>query len=101
MASDPPDTLPARGTRIKRLSPEVIGLHSLRGFLLSANVRAAFRRLFDSIPQAPLLARVLLARVAERVSDGRVLALVESYLGQDVLHGLERWTPSGHPPGGG
>jgi RNA-directed DNA polymerase len=49
--------------------------------------------LFDSIPQAPLL-----ARVAERVSDGRVLALVESYLGQDVLHGLERWTPSGHPP---
>lgn len=58
-------------------------------------VDADLARYFDSIPQAPLL-----ARVAERVSDGRVLALIESYLGQDVLHGLERWTPTAGTPQG-
>lgn len=58
-------------------------------------VDADLARYFDSIPQAPLL-----ARVAERVSDGRVLALVESYLGQEVLHGLERWTPTAGTPQG-
>jgi len=58
-------------------------------------VDADLARYFDSIPQAPLL-----ERVAERVSDGRVLALVESYLGQEVLHGLERWTPTAGTPQG-
>jgi RNA-directed DNA polymerase len=58
-------------------------------------VDADLARYFDSIPQAPLL-----ARVAERVSDGRVLALIESYLGQEVLHGLERWTPTAGTPQG-
>jgi RNA-directed DNA polymerase len=58
-------------------------------------VDADLARYFDSIPQAPLL-----ARVAERVSDGRVLALVERYLGQEILHGLERWTPTAGTPQG-
>jgi RNA-directed DNA polymerase len=43
---------------------------------------------FDSIPKGPLL-----ARVAERVSDGPLLQLVQRFLDQDILDGLERWTP--------
>lgn len=43
---------------------------------------------FDSIPKGPLL-----ARVAERVSDRRLLQLVQRFLDQDILDGLERWTP--------
>ncbi len=50
---------------------------------------------FDSIPHERLM-----QRVEERISDGRVLALLRSWLGQDVLRGLERWTPdSGTPQG--
>jgi len=42
----------------------------------------------------------LLDRVRERVSDGRVLALIEGLVKQDVLRGMERWTPeSGTPQG--
>jgi RNA-directed DNA polymerase len=43
---------------------------------------------FDSIPKGPLL-----ARVAERVSDGQLLQLVQRFLDQEILDGLERWTP--------
>jgi RNA-directed DNA polymerase len=43
---------------------------------------------FDSIPKGPLV-----ARVAERVSDGRLLQLVQRFLDQEILDGLERWTP--------
>jgi RNA-directed DNA polymerase len=32
-------------------------------------------------------------RIGERISDGRLLDLVSGWLGQDVLKGLERWTP--------
>ena len=43
---------------------------------------------FDSIPHERLL-----QRIEERISDGRILDLVRGWLGQDVLAGLERWTP--------
>ena len=39
-------------------------------------------------------------RVEERISDGRVLALVRAFLDQDVLRGLERWTPMAGTPQG-
>jgi len=39
-------------------------------------------------------------RVAARLSDGRVLDLLRGWLGQDVLRGLERWTPSSGTPQG-
>ena len=50
---------------------------------------------FDSIPHDRLM-----ARVEEKISDGRVLALLAGWLGQDILKGMERWTPvSGTPQG--
>lgn len=56
-------------------------------------VDADLRSYFDSIPRDRLM-----ERVATRVSDGRVLALLQGWLGQDVLHGMERWTPAGGTP---
>jgi RNA-directed DNA polymerase len=54
-----------------------------------------FAEYFDTIPHGALL-----ERVKERISDGRVLSLIESFLGQDILEGMERWTPeSGTPQG--
>jgi RNA-directed DNA polymerase len=58
-------------------------------------VDADLESYFDSIPHERLM-----ERVADRVSDGRVLALLRGWLGQDVLKGMERWTPvSGTPQG--
>ena len=42
----------------------------------------------------------LLGRVADRVSDGRVLRLIEDYLNQEILEGLQRWTPTAGTPQG-
>ena len=50
---------------------------------------------FDSIPHERLM-----QRVEERISDGRVLDLLRGWLGQDVLWGLERWTPTRGSPQG-
>lgn len=50
---------------------------------------------FDSIPQERLL-----ARVAERISDARVLELLAAFVRQDVVKGLERWRPMGGTPQG-
>ena len=36
----------------------------------------------------------------ERISDGRVLALLQGWLGQDILRDLERWTPTAGTPQG-
>ena len=50
---------------------------------------------FDTIPHAPLL-----AKVSGRIADGRVLELVQSFLKQDIMEGMTRWTPlSGSPQG--
>lgn len=58
-------------------------------------VDADLKAYFDSIPHDKLM-----ERVETRISDGRVLSLIESWLKQDVLKGLERWTPtSGSPQG--
>ncbi len=50
---------------------------------------------FDSIAHERLM-----ERVEERISDGRVLALIRGWLCQEVLRGLERWTPTGGTPQG-
>jgi RNA-directed DNA polymerase len=50
---------------------------------------------FDTIPHARLM-----ARVGERVSDGRLLELIEAFLHQDIVKGVERWTPTGGTPQG-
>lgn len=50
---------------------------------------------FDSIPHERLM-----KRVEEQISDGRVLALLRSWLEQDILRGMERWTPVAGTPQG-
>lgn len=50
---------------------------------------------FDTIPHEGLL-----ERLEEQISDGRVLELIKGWLGQDILHGLERWTPTAGTPQG-
>jgi RNA-directed DNA polymerase len=58
-------------------------------------VDADLQGYFDSIPHDALL-----ERIEERISDSRVLGLLRSWLEQDVLQGLERWTPTGGTPQG-
>jgi RNA-directed DNA polymerase len=50
-------------------------------------VDADLQAYFDTIPHAPLR-----ARVASKVSDSRVLALVEAFLQQPIFEGLTQWT---------
>lgn len=58
-------------------------------------VDADLQAYFDSIPRDPLR-----ARMRTKVSDGRVLALLDAFLGQEIFEGLTHWTPdSGTPQG--
>jgi RNA-directed DNA polymerase len=50
---------------------------------------------FDTIPHQPLM-----QRVRQKVSDGRVLALIEQFLKQGVMDGLAEWTPEEGSPQG-
>jgi len=59
-------------------------------------VDADLKGYFDSIPHDRLM-----RRVEEQISDGRILSLIESFLKQDIMKGLERWTPTGGTPQGG
>jgi RNA-directed DNA polymerase len=58
-------------------------------------VDADLESYFDTIPKQPLM-----LRVEERISDSRVLALVRAFMDQDVMQGLERWTPMAGTPQG-
>jgi RNA-directed DNA polymerase len=58
-------------------------------------VDADLKGYFDSIPH-PLLKE----RIEERISDGRLLELLAGWLRQDIVKGLERWTPAGGTPQG-
>lgn len=58
-------------------------------------VDADLRSYYDTIPHQGLL-----ARVATKVSDGRVLDLVQSFLEQKVIDGLESWSPEEGTPQG-
>ena len=58
-------------------------------------VDADLQSYFDTIPHSPLL-----AKVSRRIADRRVLELVQSFLKQDIMEGMTRWTPtSGSPQG--
>jgi RNA-directed DNA polymerase len=59
-------------------------------------VDADLKSYFDTIPQEKLL-----ARVAGKVSDGRVLHLMQAYLRQGVLEDAKYWTPEKGTPQGG
>lgn len=59
-------------------------------------VDADLKSYFDTIPHDRLL-----ALVAKKMSDGRVLNLIESFLKQGVLDGLREWTPEEGSPQGG
>jgi RNA-directed DNA polymerase len=58
-------------------------------------VDADLANYFDSIPHERLL-----ERVRSRISDGRLLGLIEAFVHQDIVRGLERWTPAGGTPQG-
>src|SRR6266498_2848451 len=58
-------------------------------------VDADLRSYFDTIPHARLM-----ECIKERVSDGRVLELIEAYLHQDIVKDMEKWRPSGGTPQG-
>ena len=58
-------------------------------------VDADFESYFDTIPHERLM-----QRIEERISDGRILGLVRGWLGQDIMQGLQRWTPTEGTPQG-
>jgi RNA-directed DNA polymerase len=58
-------------------------------------VDADLKSYFDTIPKDRLM-----ALVAEKVSDPRVLRMVEMYLEQGVMDGLREWTPETGTPQG-
>jgi RNA-directed DNA polymerase len=58
-------------------------------------VDADLKSYFDTIPHDRLL-----ERIRQKVSDGRVLALIEAFMRQGVLDGLEQWTPEQGSPQG-
>jgi RNA-directed DNA polymerase len=58
-------------------------------------VDADLKSYFDTIPKGRML-----ARVGEKVSDRRILRLVDAFLQQGVMEALREWTPeSGTPQG--
>jgi RNA-directed DNA polymerase len=58
-------------------------------------VDADLRRYFDTIPQAALM-----QRARGKVADGRVLALLEAFLTQQVMDGRSTWVPDEGTPQG-
>jgi RNA-directed DNA polymerase len=58
-------------------------------------VDADIKRYFDTIPHEKLM-----ERIRTKVTDGRVLKLLEAFLHQGVLDGLETWTPEEGTPQG-
>jgi RNA-directed DNA polymerase len=58
-------------------------------------VDADLQSYFDSIPHAPLR-----AGVQAKVSDGRVLALLDAFLDQPIFEGVAQWTPEEGTPQG-
>jgi RNA-directed DNA polymerase len=58
-------------------------------------VDADLKGYFDTIPHDPLM-----ARLKEKVADGPVLSLIESFLKANILDGLEEWTPATGAPQG-
>ncbi len=60
-------------------------------FILDADLKSYF----DTIPHDKLMQQIEM-----RISDGKLLNLIRMFLQQDVMDGLERWTPTGGSPQG-
>lgn len=58
-------------------------------------VDADLKGYFDSIPHGRLM-----ERVRARIGDGRALDLIEGWLKQDIMSGMESWTPMAGTPQG-
>ena len=58
-------------------------------------VDADLKGYFDSIPH-----ELLKTRIEEHISDGRLLELLAGWLRQDIVKGLESWTPTAGTPQG-
>jgi RNA-directed DNA polymerase len=58
-------------------------------------VDADLKSYFDTIPHERLM-----TRVAGSISDGRVLALIESFLHQEIMADVARWRPEAGTPQG-
>jgi RNA-directed DNA polymerase len=58
-------------------------------------VDADLKSYFDTIPHDRLM-----ARIREKISDGRVLELIEMFLKQGVMDGTKGWTPEQGSPQG-
>ncbi|MDZ7754672.1 MAG: group II intron reverse transcriptase/maturase [Gammaproteobacteria bacterium] len=58
-------------------------------------VDADLAQYFDTIPH-----EALMARVEDRISDGRILDLLRAWLRQDVVAEIARWTPTRGSPQG-
>jgi len=67
--------------------------------LLAAGYRhvvdADLKSYFDTIPKKPLL-----AMIGRKVTDGRILALIEGFLEQSVMEGAKEWVPEQGTPQG-
>lgn len=58
-------------------------------------VDADLKSYFDTIPHGRLM-----SRLRERIADGRVLQLIESFLTAGIMDGLEEWQPEAGAPQG-
>ena len=58
-------------------------------------VDADLKSYFDTIPHEGMR-----SRVREKISDGRLLALIDAWLAQDIVSEAGRWTPTGGTPQG-
>jgi len=61
------------------------------GYVVDADLKSYF----DSIPHDRLL-----ERIRDKVADGRLLRLIESFLQAGILEGLQEWTPTAGAPQG-
>ena len=58
-------------------------------------VDADLESYFDTIPHVALM-----REIEERISDGRVLSLIEQFFSQDIIQEMKRWTPTEGTPQG-
>jgi RNA-directed DNA polymerase len=58
-------------------------------------VDADLKGYFDTIPREPLM-----EQVKEKITDGRVLGMLEAYLKQGVMEGMKEWPPETGTPQG-
>ena len=58
-------------------------------------VDADLKGYFDSIPHDRLM-----ARIQEKIADGRLLTLIEAFLKAGILDGMSQWTPEAGAPQG-